>query len=169
MEGINDMFIQALDSAEFINAAIDFVSGAEKSIFISTFKAEISSKVKGEKLMQFFQILAAKKAEGVDVRMLFDTPESGKHIPPSNAKALKFLQKNNIKCKSLRNGRLCHAKMLIVDNANSIVGSHNLSVMSCRYNFELSVSIPDNKYCQNLTEIFERVWEKGIYTTYKNK
>ena len=163
------MFVQTLNSEEFIGAATDFVRGAKKSILISTFKAEISSKAKGQRLMQFFQILAAKALEGIDVRMLFDTPESGKHIPPSNAKALKFLQKSGIKCKRLRSERLCHAKMLIVDNANSIIGSHNLSVMSCRSNFEMSVSIPDNKYCQNLTDIFERVWERGLYTTYKSK
>ena len=166
MGGLNDMYIQILHDEKFLIMATEFVRAAKKSIYISTFKAEISTKAKGAKLFDLFQLLAARAAEGVDVRVLFDIPESGKHIPPSNAKALKFFQKSNIKCKRLRNERLCHAKMLIVDNTNSIVGSHNLSIMACRYNFELSVSIPDNKYCQNLTDIFERVWEQGLNTTY---
>ena len=160
------MFVQILNDEKFLIEATEFVRNAKKSIYISTFKAEISSKPHGVKLLQFFQILAAKALEGIDVRVLFDTPENGKHIPPSNTKALKFLQKAKIKCKRLRPERLCHAKMLIVDNTDSIIGSHNLSVRACHYNFEMSVSIPDNKYCQNLTDIFEKVWEQGVNTTY---
>jgi len=163
------MVLQVLKDEQFLPVAKGLLEIATKSIYISTFKAEIISKPRGQKLFDFFSVLANKATSGVDVRFMFNTPENGKHIPPSNAKALKFLTKAKIKVRHLPNDRLCHAKILLVDNTYAIVGSHNLCVRACQYNFELSSYIIDTEYCKDLKTIYENIWDNSRDTIYKYK
>lgn len=163
------MTIQTLKDEDFLPVAKGLIHFAAKSIYISTFKAEINAKPRGRKLADFFNVLAEKAASGVDVRFLISPREDGKHIPPSNVKAIHFLSKTKIKVKRLHSQRLCHAKILIVDRGLAIVGSHNLSVKACHSNFELSVFINDYPYCNNLAVLYDRIWDGSPNIIYKSK
>ncbi len=163
------MPIQILKDEQFLPRARDLVRGATQSIYISTFKAEITSKPRGQKLFEFWTCLAERAASNIEVRVLFNIPQEGKHIPPSNAKALKFLEKAKIKVRQIPGNRLCHAKILIVDNAYAIVGSHNLCVRACHFNFEVSTFIIDFDHCKDLSTIYNDLWEKSRPTIYKYK
>lgn len=163
------MSIETLKDEQFLPVAKGLVQSATKSIYISTFKVEIISKPRGQKLFDFFSVLANKADNGIDVRVIISPREDGKHIPPTNAKAVKFFAKTNIKVKHLHSNRLCHAKIILVDNIYAIVGSHNLSVRACHYNFELSSYITDLKYCQDLKTIYENIWDKSLNIIYKSK
>ena len=48
----------------------------------------------------------------------------------------------------------CHAKIIIVDQSKAIVGSHNLGVKSCHYNFEMSYLIMDPIQVALLSNVF---------------
>lgn len=146
---------------KFLPAALAMVLKAKKSIYISTFKAEITIKPRGKKLMAFFLALALKAREGVDVQLLINKPANGKYIPISNNYAINWLQNNKIQVRCLPEKRICHSKIILVDKEIAILGSHNLSVRSCHNNFEVSFTLCHAPQIHELTDVFERIWENS--------
>ena len=152
---------QILIDEKFLPAAQELITSARRSICISTFKAEITSKPRGRKLYNFFTRLSVKAKSGVVIRFLISKPEQRGHIPIGNGYAISWLQKNGIKVRHLKDNRVCHGKILIVDDYIAILGSHNLSVKSCHNNFEVSYMF-QTKFCINkLAEVFDRIWENS--------
>ena len=148
-----------LKDEQFLPAALSLIAGAKKSIYISSFKTEITSKRRGLRLKQFFDILVKKAGEGVDVYLLTNKRDNRGHVPESNAFALRFLKVTKVKVRHLCNNRLCHAKLLIVDKETAICGSHNLSVKSCHNNFELSCLLTDDQPVLLLVAAYENAWD----------
>ena len=146
---------------EFLQKAIDLVRTAKKSIYISTFKLEITSKRRGAKLKEFFDLLIQKAGEGVDVCILTNRKDNRGHVPDSNAFALRFLKTTKIKVRHLPNDRIVHAKVLIVDRKKAILGSHNLSVKSCHNNFEISCFLSEIVSVTYLACYYEDIWSTG--------
>ena len=143
---------------EFLPAAKDLISKARYSVYISTFKAEITTKPRGRKLSRFFDEVCQARMRGVDVHVLINTATPRGSIPLSNAYAATFLKKNEVEVRKLPHERCCHAKLIIVDGGAAILGSHNLSVKSCHNNFEVSCLIYDIPTIKNLTERYNEVW-----------
>ncbi len=123
---------------EFLPQAKALIEGAEKSIDISTFKAEITTKPRGLPLLLFFKVLLQKAKEGVKIRFLINWNQERRSCPKTNLYVITELRKAGIPIRHLRNNRCCHAKTIIVDDKKAIIGSHNLSVKSCHNNFEIS-------------------------------
>ena len=146
---------------QFLPAAIDLIDNAKKRIYISTFKAELTTKPRGRKLKLFFDILAAQAADGLDVRLLISKRENYGHIPITNIFAVRNLKENKIKVRHLRDNRVCHAKLIIVDDYAAILGSHNLSIKSCHNNFEVSYSLRDIYIIAHLYKLYGQVWENS--------
>jgi len=142
----------------FISAALAAVTKAKKTIYISTFKLEITTKKRGEKLFNFFDILGKKAADGVRVCILTNKPGNRGHIPDTNAYALRYMRPGKIQIRFLPNDRVVHAKLLIVDGQCALFGSHNLSVRSCHNNFELSFFLDDKTTLEYVTTIFNAIW-----------
>ena len=143
---------------EFLEAAKNLISKASKSIYISTFKAEISKKRRGEKLKALFDLLIDKAKKGVDVRLLTNRRDNRGYVPESNAYALRFLKSTKVKVRHLPNDRVVHAKILIVDRVKAILGSHNLSIKSCHNNFEVSCFLSDVIPVTYLACYYEDIW-----------
>ena len=63
-----------------------------------------------------------------------------------------------------------HAKAMLLDNREGIVGSHNLDFLSFEYNAEVGIFLKDADAVRRLSEIME-VWKKGAslfdYKTFK--
>lgn len=151
--------MRILTDEQFLPAALELIAAAEKSIFISTFKAELTTKPRGRRLNKFFDNVIEKSRQGVDVRLLISKRESYGHIPLTNLFAVREFKEHKVKVRHLRNSRLCHAKIIIVDGAMAILGSHNLSIRSCHNNFEISVRIDDPYAAGQLHGIYSAVWD----------
>lgn len=151
-----------LKDEDFLPKAIELVESAQSTIYISSFKIEVINKPRGQRLKRLFIAMSEKADSGIDVRLLTNKQSDRGHIPPTNMVALRFLESSKIKIRHLRNDRLCHAKILIIDKEKAILGSHNLSVRSCHYNFELSCFISDVISGRWLAEAFEWVWNGAI-------
>ena len=146
---------------QFLLTAINLVSTAQKSIYISTFKAELTTKPRGRRLNQFFDIVIKKSRFGLDVRFLISKTENYGHIPITNAVAIRELKANKVKVRHLRNSRLCHAKVIIVDGTTVILGSHNLSIKSCHNNFEVSLLTSCQGITKRLHNLYVSIWENA--------
>ena len=147
-----------LRDEQFLLYAQEIIYTATKSVDISTFKLEMSSKPRGRPLMRFFETLYQKRKQGVAIRLLSPVSSRIIHWPASNSPALEVLKKNNIEVRHLRNNRCCHAKIIIVDNKVGIIGSHNLSVKSCHYNFEISYMENEALFVKRLSCIYNHAW-----------
>ncbi len=144
-----------LTDNEFLPQARALIESAERSIDISTFKAEITTKPRGLALLHFFKVLLLKAKAGVQVRFLINWNQDRRACPKTNLYVISELKKTNVKIRYLKNNRCCHAKAIIVDKKKMIIGSHNLSVKSCHNNFEISyvVSAPDE--VDSLSKVFD--------------
>lgn len=140
---------------EFLPQAKALVESAERSIDITTFKAEITTKPRGLALLHFFKAILLKAKEGVRVRFLINWNQDRKSCPKTNLYVITELRKAGIKVRHLKNNRCCHAKAIIVDQTKAIIGSHNLSVKSCHNNFEISYIAADPEFVTRLSSVFD--------------
>ena len=144
-----------LTDNEFLPQARALVESATKSIDISTFKAEITTKPRGIALLHFFKALLLKAKGGVKVRFLINWNSERRSCPKTNLYVITELKKANINIRHLKQNRCCHAKTIIIDKEKAIIGSHNLSVKSCHNNFEISYVVPDPEAVARLTSVFD--------------
>ena len=147
-----------LTDEQFLPAAQQLISDANDLIYISTFKAEITSKPRGRRLREFFNTLITSARQGVNVRFLINNTGVKRHIPLSNFSAIHELKKNEIDIRTPKHNRCCHAKIILVDNKTAIVGSHNLSIRSCHANFEISYQLHGIYPLAQLHATFEETW-----------
>jgi len=146
---------------KFLPAAQSIIANAQKSIFISSFKVEITSKPRGRALRNFFDTLIWKAQKNVDVRFLINRITKKGGVPLSNFFAISYLPQHGIQVRCLTNERICHAKLLIVDGLIVIIGSHNLSVKSCHNNFEVSYLFHDIYTAGQLHRLYENIWQNS--------
>ena len=151
-----------LPDEKFLPIATELISKAQKSIYVSTFKAEITSKPRGRRLNKFFDILVAKHLRQLDVRFLLNNSGGIKHIPITNLFVMQQFKKQKINIRCLQNDRVVHVKLIIVDGKYAILGSHNLSVRSCHNNFEVSLMIYQTETVQQLTAIYTKAFDSAI-------
>ena len=145
-----------LKDNEFLPQAKALIESACKSIDISTFKAEITTKPRGLALLHFFKALLLKAKEGVRIRFLINWNNERRSCPKTNLYVITELKKANISIRHLKNNRCCHAKAIIIDKEKVILGSHNLSVKSCHNNFELSYLVTEPETVNRLSSIFDQ-------------
>jgi len=141
---------------EFLPQAIALITSAKERIDIATFKAEITTKPRGLRLRQFFQLLIDKKSQGLIVNFLINWNDERRVVPMANLYAIRYLKEHKINVMILRGGRCCHAKILLVDRDRAIIGSHNLSVRSCHNNFEVSYLLEDPASVARLSAVYDR-------------
>lgn len=147
---------------QFISIAKGLIETAKKSIFLSTFKAEISHHQRGKALLEFFELIAKKSKEGLKIKLLINWHDDRKSVPKTNEYAIKFCKENQIKVRHLKFNRCNHAKIIIIDNEKAIVGSHNLSIRSINNNFELSCLLVNEEDVRPIIETYQKVWDNGL-------
>jgi len=147
---------------EFLPQAMALIDSAKKSVDVSTFKAEITHKPRGKRLIAFFNKLYEKKSQGLRVRFMINFHDDRRVMPKTNLCAINNLKNHKIEVRSLSHNRCNHAKLLIVDTDKAIVGSHNLSVKSCHNNFEVSCIVVDPVLVCYLQAVYDRVFLKAV-------
>jgi len=150
--------MQILNDNSFLRTATARIHDAKKTVYISTFKTEINKKSSSKPLKSFFEMLATKKAAGVDVRLITNKQGEQGYVPHTNAYVTNYLKKNGVAVRHLRNSRICHAKLIIVDDEFAIFGSHNLSLKSCASNFEISYLTTEKHTVAELVALYIKVW-----------
>ena len=141
---------------DFLPRAIALLDTADSCIDVSTFKAEITSKPRGRALRLFFDTLFKKRKAGIQVNFLLNWNTERRAVPLCNMATVLELKRQKINVRILPNNRCCHAKLIIVDRAKAIIGSHNLSIASCHKNFEVSYLITDSISVDRLAFVFAR-------------
>lgn len=140
---------------DFLPQATALISASHRRIDIATFKAEITSKPRGQRLRHFFDILFEKKSQGLQVNFLINWNTERRAMPPTNIFVIQELKRHKCNVRILRHDRCCHAKIIIVDQDKAILGSHNLSIKSCHNNFEASYLVLDPVSIARISAVYE--------------
>lgn len=143
---------------DFLPHAQALIDMANRHIDIATFKAEITSKPRGQALRLFFDELFKKRSQGVQINFLINWNTERRVVPLTNRYVIQELKRRMVNVRVLPDDRCCHAKILIVDRRVAIIGSHNLSVRSCHNNFEVSYLIQDPGSIARLYAAFNHVF-----------
>ena len=146
---------------DFLPQATAIIGMAQRSIDITTFKAELCLKPRGRRLQLFFDVLIEKRKNGVQIRFLINWHNEQRCVPLTNLVVMRELAQCKIDVRVLPANRCCHAKILLVDQRRAIIGSHNLSVKSCHNNFEVSYLISDPASLARLSEVFEHTFQNS--------
>jgi len=102
--------------------------------------------------------LAAKALEGKDVRVLINVVPGNARIAAINRQGAAWLQERKVRVRCLDPARVCHAKLVVVDDRVAVIGSHNWGVGALSRNFEVSVVIRDVGPVRKLVEYFDTLW-----------
>ena len=102
-----------------------------------------------------------KVTQGTRVRLLLDISRRPGVPYKENFLFARELTDAGVECRELKNSRVCHAKVVIIDERIMIVGSHNWTQNSTKRNLEVSLRVQDNFAVKGMAENFDRIFEKA--------
>ena len=108
------------------------IQAAEHSIEVLTYEWKWYPENPEHEIQQLNISMVAAVARGVKVRAYVQDKQM-----------VNFLKSHGIKARLAENQATLHAKMLIVDDKQVVIGSHNLTHRAMSYNIETSVLIDD--------------------------
>ena len=156
------MVVRGIVDNEFLTIAPFVIDQAKKKLLISTYRLQIHTKTKASNFLNLYKALVNAIARGVKVQVLAQYSEKIGLSPHSNLLSMAILKDKGAEVRFLKRGRISHAKMIIVDDAYLIMGSHNWSLSSLTRNFEFSVLLDDPESIAQAKAHYLVNWESGI-------
>jgi len=139
--------IQSIIGHEFADAVFPLIGAAKSSIDIIAYDWRWYPKDPGN-LVQLFTTLLIKKAKlGVNVRAVLNY-----------GGIVYLLRQNGIAARQKRFSKFLHAKLILIDDDITIIGSHNLTLSAFLHNQECSVVIYDKELNLTFKKFFETLW-----------
>lgn len=152
-------FVKVIRDEEFLTVAEPMILEARRQIDICTYKFEMSGRPEAKGLNCLIQGLYAAQSLGISVRVLLNIMARRSGLSRLNLNAGRVLQGHKIDVRYLPDNRCQHAKILIVDKCQGIIGSHNWSVRSGIENFEVSVAFNHAGLLATPQAWFEKLWK----------
>lgn len=113
-----------------------------------------------EELETFFEILRDKQRAGVDVRVIFrDAREFGSGSATSQQKLIERIKDFGFDTDFVRLQKGCHTKGILVDSAEVMIGSHNLTNEGSLFNRDASLLVRDPEVAQYFETLFLFDWK----------
>ena len=134
------------------------IESAQACVRVAMFQLMVKGKSARRTSRELAGKLAAKGLEGKDVRVLLNVAPAKARVAAINWDAAKWLFERKVQVRCLHPSRICHAKVVIVDEALAVIGSHNWGVSAMSVNFEVSVVIRDAVEVRKLVEYFDTLW-----------
>jgi len=153
--------IEVLVDNEYITRATEIISQAKSEILLSTFKIQSGTNKRTQILREMVDLLVEKLKQGVRVLLLINWKESRKGVPKTNEPVANLLRASGADVRYLKQGRCCHAKILLVDNSKVILGSHNWSAASLQENFEISLFIESAELARKIKDRWLRSYTEA--------
>jgi cardiolipin synthase len=134
------------------------IEGAQACVRVAMFQLQVKGKSARRTSRELAVKLAAKGLEGKEVRVLLNVAPGKARVAAINRDAAKWLKERKVQVRHFGPRRICHAKIVIVDEDVAIIGSHNWGVGSFTGNFEVSVVVRDAGQVRKLAEHFDALW-----------
>lgn len=148
------------DEAYKIEVA-EAIKGARKNIRIMMFRAQRKVGYGKQEGNIYIFWLKKKVSQGVKVRVLLDITRRPGMPFKENYIISRGLMDAGVDCRELGKNRVCHAKVVVIDERIMVVGSHNWTTNSIKRNLEVSLMVKDNYVVRRMVENFDRIFGKA--------
>lgn len=139
----NETEIKTLVGSDFAPEVINEIENAKSSIKIVVFDWRWYSTEIGSNGQKFNSAIIESAKRGVDVKVI-----------TNNVYTIQILKEQGINAKKLATGRLVHVKLMIIDETDVIIGSHNYTQSAMTTNYEFSVLIKQCPEIQRYLDFF---------------
>lgn len=154
--------MKLLFDERYHKAAAALMFRAKKEIFLISFVFGYPIRKKDELIIPLFEQLLAAKKRAVDCRIIMNYTLPENVISRDNKAVSTWLRDNGIPCRYLPRNRVVHAKMLIIDGATAVLGSHNWTQRAGTRNLEASVAIDDLPVVFQARQRFLKLWAQAV-------
>jgi len=146
----------------FFPKAVDLINHASKSVSICIFTARYYRGQSRNPVNDLFDALRRAACRGVSVRILLNQnfQDDGSHM--HNKFIVLYFKSPNLQAAMGGKSTRLHAKLILIDDDYTIIGSHNYSARAQKTNFETSVIIKSKETCAFFKQEFERLWGHRI-------
>lgn len=131
--------LQLLPGHLFAEKAVEIISAAQKSIDISTFVIHGPWKKTCQDKYNVFKAILDAPQRGLSCRLIITDMVTLPTRKVGYSPSLALLKLAGWVVQVPTNGKINHAKLLVVDETKCIIGSHNMTYNSSFSNTELSV------------------------------
>lgn len=139
--------MEAIIGAEYPDKVIPLIEKAGQNIDIVSYDWRWYANKPGHSAQQINIALVNAARRGVQVRAILNVAEL---VP--------LLNSVGIKARTLRDKRTLHAKMILIDGAQAVIGSHNLTANAFYRNLEVSVIVEIPEGNDRLRIFFENLY-----------
>lgn len=142
------MKIETIVGKEFARKVIPLIKNAKKSIDIVVYNWYWYPNQPASDIQKFNTEIVKAAHKNMQVRVITNA------VHPVN-----ILEKNRVLAKQWHHRKNLHTKLMVIDGALAILGSHNYTLNAFARNLELSVIIEDEQTVKKLGAYFQALWQ----------
>jgi cardiolipin synthase len=149
--------VKPLIKKEYYPEVLDIIRTAEKSIYLVMYGIQLKGRDEKDLVNTLLEELIEAKLRGVRVKVILETSgkeEWGEYITEINEEVMRMLRNEGIQIYLDDEKITTHAKVLVVDEQVTILGSHNWTFAAFKRNNESSVKITSRPVARNYISYF---------------
>jgi hypothetical protein len=153
--------VHVLDGSAYYRALLELFAAATESISVAMFHIALPEPQHPTRAL--LDALAAAVTRGAQVRVLADRDQASDPYKSEiiNRPALEYLQARGVDCRSDQTQHLLHSKFVVLDDARTIIGSHNWSAGSYFHFDDTSVLIESAGFANQTAQRFDALWDSA--------
>ena len=152
--------VTPLPGQTFALSLIEEIKTARFSIDVMQYQWNFYVSKPDNPVQKMNQLLLRKIRSGLKCRILLNKEGRGQNLTKINMKASRYLKEAGAVVKFGRTFPITHAKLWLIDDDTSIVGSHNLSGRAFTVNNEVSALIKSKPVTQEYRRYFDVLWSR---------
>lgn len=139
--------VHTIIGSQYPDYVIPLIDKAKSKIRIVIFDWRWYANSPGSVVQAFNQSIIRASKRGVSVVVISNYSD-----------IVSILKKSGINARKLTTQRLVHAKLILIDDQEVVIGSHNFTSNAFLKNYEVSVHISDKVACLDFENYFNRLW-----------
>ena len=152
--------ITPLPGKTYFISLMDTIGKARFSIDIMQYQWNFYIGKPDNPVQRFNQLILQKIRRGVKCRVLLNKEGRAQQLTVINMKASRYLKEAGAIVKFGRTFPITHAKLFLIDDNLSLMGSHNLSGRAFTVNNEVSALINSKAVNQEYRRYFDVLWSR---------
>jgi len=152
--------VTPLIKKEYYPEVLDLIKNAEKSIYLVMYGIQLKGRDEKDMVNALLEELIEAKRRGVRVKVILETSgkeEWGEYVTEINEEVMRILRNEGIQVHLDDKKITTHAKVLVVDDEITVLGSHNWTFAAFKRNNESSVKIKSKPVARQYINYFNSV------------
>ncbi len=150
---------EVVTDREYLQVVHQALKKATQSIQLMMFAAAYYEEYPDSPGHTLIKDLIEADQQGVKVEVILERGKPNWRVTQKNKKVGQILASEGIKVAYDPESVTTHAKLIIIDDEISILGSTNWTYYSLAHNNEVSILIKSKKVAQDLSHYFQKIWK----------